>query len=163
MSPRPRRISHDLNEPVAHAFLVRSTRLWVVGYLLMSICSSGCGLFNGGQQVKQLQSENDRLLAEYRAQRDRLAKLQETNAALESRVGEAEKLLARSGQTLPSSRLSRATNKASPPSSAPATSSGSSPPPYIPPSVPSIPASAATSDPNAPVKWRPMRRPLAGD
>ncbi|MGN6136457.1 MAG: hypothetical protein ACTHOU_18395, partial [Aureliella sp.] len=79
-------------------------------------CGVGCGLLGGGQQLKQLQLENDRLLAEYRAQRDRLTKLQETNADLEARVGEAEKLLAQSGIGLPSSRISQAPPRAASPS-----------------------------------------------
>ncbi len=64
-------------------------------------------MFGGSAQLKQLQAENDKLVTEYRAQRDKVAKLQETNVALEQRVAEAEKLLARSGHNLPSSRLSQ--------------------------------------------------------
>lgn len=122
-------------------------------------CVSGCGLFGSGQQVKQLQSENDRLLAEYRSQRDRVAKLQETNAALEARVGEAERLLAQSGSGLPSSRISRVPPRGASADSAqsPAGASGSAPP-YRPPSVPSLPGSG-TEEAAAPIKWRPMRRP----
>jgi hypothetical protein len=124
-------------------------------------CASGCGLFGSGQQLKQLQSENDRLLAEYRAQRDRVTRLQETNAALEARVGEAERLLAQSGVSSPSSRISRVSPRS------PAQEAGSGPPPatgsappYVPPSVPSLPATNPGADSNGtPVKWRPLRRP----
>ncbi|MFO1063408.1 MAG: hypothetical protein U0892_06035 [Pirellulales bacterium] len=74
----------------------------------MCICSSfGCNMF-GGKQVQELRLENDRLLSEYRSQRDKLAALQETNAALESRLSESEKLLAKLGQPLPATRLSQA-------------------------------------------------------
>jgi hypothetical protein len=129
-------------------------------------CGVGCGLLGGGQQLKQLQLENDRLLAEYRAQRDRLTKLQETNADLEARVGEAEKLLAQSGIGLPSSRISQAPPRAASPSTssrsaASASTSGAAAPPYVPPSVPSLPGdgqSAGAGSGEAAVKWRPLRR-----
>jgi hypothetical protein len=98
-------------------------------------------MFGGPAQLKQLQAENDKLVTEYRAQRDKVAKLQETNTALEQRVAEAEKLLARSGYNLPSSRLSQAPGRSSFPSSTLA-------PPYVPPPAG---ASEATPDP----KWRP--------
>ena len=144
-----------------YSFTVARATL-VVGVLLSSC---GCGLFGSGQQLKQLRTENDRLIAEYRAQRDKLSALQETNAMLEARVGEAEKLLARSGQTLPSSRISRA----APSRSSAAASTGnalprasglgaSSPPPYIPPSVPSLPASPSSASNGDDVKWRPARK-----
>ena len=122
-------------------------------------CVSGCGLFSSGQQLKQLQSENDRLLAEYRAQRERVSKLQETNAALEARVGEAERLLAQSGTRLPESRISRVPPRASSGDAVkPSAAASGSAPPYIPPTVPSLPG-AVTDQTEAPIKWRPMRRP----
>jgi hypothetical protein len=137
--------------------------------LMLGCCGlTGCGLL-GGDQVSQLRQENERLLSEYRAQRARVAALQETNAALEARVGEAEKMLAQSGQSLPpASRISRIP----PRSSMGSTSSGSgfsgsaatsgfgaggsaqSPPPYTAPSVPSLPADGASGD----IKWRPAKR-----
>ena len=142
------------------------------GVLLLCLCSlmpwaTGCGLFGGGQQLKQLQNENDRLLAEYRAQRERLTQLQETNAALEARVGEAERLLAQRGQGLPSSRISRAQPRPSglnPPGNGTAAPSI---PPYVPPSVPSLPGStgqggtsdASTGGDGGQAKWRPVQRP----
>ena len=129
-------------------------------------CASGCGLFGSGQQLKQLQSENDRLLNEYRAQRDRVTQLQETNAALEARVGEAERLLARSGVSSPANRISRASPRSpaqeSTPGTSPATGAptNGAAPPYIPPSVPSLPAANAEADSTgAPIKWRPLHRP----
>ncbi len=113
------------------------------------VCCTGCGLFGGAAQLKQLQAENDKLVTEYRAQRDKNAKLQETNVALEQRVAEAEKLLARSGYSQPSSRLSQVPGRAS------ASSSGIAPP-YVPPSgnVPPTNGNAADGEP----QWRPMRR-----
>lgn len=107
---------------------------------------TGCGMFGGPAQLKQLQAENDKLVSEYRAQRDKVAKLQETNVALEQRVAEAEKLLARSGYNSPSSRLSQVPGRSS------ASGSGfSSVPPYVPPQAG---GESADNDP----KWHPLRR-----
>jgi hypothetical protein len=95
---------------------------------------------------------------------------------LEARVGEAERLLAQVGKSLPESRISRAPQRSPGGSAAPSSSlpghspagtsapgSGSAiPPRYIPPSVPSLPgggsedASADASEDA--VQWRPMRR-----
>lgn len=130
----------------------------------MVVCLSGCGTFGSGQQLKQLQMENDRLVSEYRAQRERVAALQETNAALEARVGEAERMLAQVGKTLPSSRISRAPQRSSGSASSssgpnsPAGSGSSTAPPYIPPSVPSLPESGRDNASESEVQWRPMRR-----
>lgn len=127
--------------------------------------TSGCGLFGSGQQLKQLQMENDRLISEYRAQRERVTKLQETNVALEARIGEAERLLAQAGKTLPSSRISRAPQRSSSGATASSTGGATSQaaPPYIPPSVPSLPESGAAKPSSSAgaageVEWRPMRR-----
>lgn len=109
---------------------------------VLALGCTGCGMLGGSSQLKQLQAENDKLVSEYRAQRDKVAKLQETNVALEQRVAEAEKLLARSGHNLPTSRLSQVPNRP--------TTSGTVPP-YVPPT-----SEAATSEPDP--KWRPMRR-----
>ncbi len=100
-------------------------------------------MFGGGTQLKQLQAENDKLVGEYRAMRDKVAKLQEANAAYEQRVAEAEKLLARSGYNMPSSRLSQVPNR-------PLTgdSSGAAPP-YTPP---------AQMGNDGDLKWRPSRK-----
>lgn len=99
-------------------------------------------MFGSTTQLKQLQAENDKLVSEYRAQRDKVAKLQETNVALEQRVAEAEKLLARSGSNLPSTRLSQVPGRPI---------SSTTAPPYVPPTTdPGV----AESD----LKWRPSRR-----
>jgi len=118
-------------------------------------------MFGSSQQLKQLQMENDRLLSEYRAQRDRVATLQETNAALEARVGEAERLLAQVGKTLPASRISRAPQRSSAaPSSSSTGTLSQTPPKYVPPSVPSLPENTGgnNNDSDDAVQWRPMRR-----
>lgn len=104
-------------------------------------------MFGGASQLKQLQAENDKLVTEYRAQRDKVAKLQETNVALEQRVAEAEKLLARSGHNLPSSRLSQVPNRSS--------ASGAAPP-YVPPTA--NPAPGGPADSEVSPEWRPTRR-----
>lgn len=122
------------------------------GWVLVIGCS-GCGMFGGTSQLKQLQAENDKLVTEYRAQRDKVAKLQETNVALEQRVAEAEKLLARSGHNLPSSRLSQVPNRGS-------TSPGTVPP-YVPPTAINSgndTANANASGSQASPDWRPTRR-----
>jgi len=68
----------------------------------------GCG--SNTQRLQQLQNENDRLLSEYRAQRDQVTQLNERLAAAQSRLAESEKLLARQSP-LPTSRLSRLNNE----------------------------------------------------
>jgi hypothetical protein len=88
--------------------LMTGKLMTVLAICSCSLVATGCGMLGGNQQVKQLQLDNDRLLSEYRAQRDRLAALQETNAALEARLNESEKLLARLGQAVPAERISRA-------------------------------------------------------
>jgi len=76
---------------------------WIFCFTLFAI-TSGCGSNN--QRLTQLQNENDRLLSEYRAQRDQVAQLNEKLALAQNRLAESEKLLARQSP-LPSSRLSR--------------------------------------------------------
>lgn len=76
---------------------------WLLGFALVAI-TSGCGSNN--QRLTQLQNENDRLLNEYRAQRDQVAQLNEKLALAQNRLAESEKLLARQSPS-PSTRLSR--------------------------------------------------------
>ncbi len=52
---------------------------------------AGCG---SHRRIVQLQSDNERLLAEYRTQRDQNKDLTQKNAILEARVAESEKMLA---------------------------------------------------------------------
>ena len=72
--------------------------------MLTLVGAVGCG--SNTQRVQQLQNENDRLLSEYRAQRDQVTQLNERLATLQNRLAESEKLLARNSP-LPSSRVSR--------------------------------------------------------
>ncbi len=73
----------------------------------LTVCASGCG--GTSQRLQQLQNENDRLLSEYRAQRDQVTQLNERLATLQNRLAESEKLLARQSPS-PSTRLSRLNN-----------------------------------------------------
>lgn len=163
----PVRPSASHPRPLEHTGYSRRLAVAVraMGVMCLLACSSGCGLFSSGQQLKQLQMENDRLLSEYRSQRERVASLQETNAALEARVGEAERLLAQVGKTLPSSRISRAPQRgngaapsSNPPASPPSGAAPQSAPPYVPPTVPSLPGPANAGATGDAVQWRPMRR-----
>jgi hypothetical protein len=76
---------------------------WIFCLALLAI-AGGCGSNN--QRLTQLQNENDRLLAEYRAQRSQVTQLNEKLALAQNRLAESEKLLARQSP-LPASRLSR--------------------------------------------------------
>ncbi len=95
-----------------HALSTNPSPAWfgaardVVGMLAIVVCCSGCGMFGGAAQLKQLQAENDKLVNEYRAQRDKVAKLQETNVALEQR-GPKRKNCWLARYNMPSSRLSK--------------------------------------------------------
>ena len=64
-------------------------------YLLLTI--PGCNTFGVGakQQVKELRVENERLLSEFRAQRNQRAKAEEALRKMESRLAESEKMVAR--------------------------------------------------------------------
>ncbi len=145
-------------EPLTPAF-------W--GLLAVLVFVNGCGSNN--QRLTQLQNENDRLLSEYRAQRDQLTLLNEKLAVAQNRLAESEKLLARQ-TTMPSTRLSRLNDPASMPSAGPAfgsQSKGSSSAPSgsvgnsaAGPSGKPTSASSANGDPSSASElyWRPMRR-----
>jgi len=57
--------------------------------------STGCQRFPGSQAMRQYQLENDRLLAEFRAQKKRADESEVRNSQLEQRLAESEKLSAR--------------------------------------------------------------------
>ena len=62
--------------------------------LLLGIASSsGCSWF-GGTRIEQYQAENQRLIEDFRLQRDRSSQLERQNQTLESRVAELENRLA---------------------------------------------------------------------
>ncbi|QDV27880.1 hypothetical protein [Aureliella helgolandensis] len=82
--------------PVSRGRLARSGRiLWLCSLFVPLLGgASGCSSLGKGALVKQLQSENDRLLSEFRSQRDRADQLAQSNRMLEERVAQTEKQLA---------------------------------------------------------------------
>lgn len=67
--------------------------------MLAILLLTGCNAFGTGKLAKQLQEENDRLVTEFRAQRERSEELLQANRQLERRIAESEKLLARQHQS----------------------------------------------------------------
>lgn len=65
----------------------------------------GCNTFGNAKLVQELRLENERLLTEYRAEKNRREESDEAVKIMEARLAESEKLLARQYQS-PSSRLS---------------------------------------------------------
>lgn len=152
----------DLRTSSIVPFISGSHWFFCLGILLLF--TTGCGSNN--QRLTQLQNENDRLLSEYRAQRDQVTQLNEKLAVAQNRLAESEKLLARQSP-MPASRLSRLNDPSGLNSSAPtfgshsqgaasSSSAGSA----------SKPSTGANSDPNvgtdtsaaSDLYWRPMRR-----
>lgn len=77
----------------------------IKAYITMMIAaamlvSAGCNSIGAGKQVKQLEMENNRLLSEFRAERQRRETAERAAQQLENRLAESEKLLAR--QAVPS-------------------------------------------------------------
>ncbi|GAB5403459.1 MAG: hypothetical protein Aurels2KO_16900 [Aureliella sp.] len=70
-------------------------RLALLGPALLAALFSGCNSLGSGKLAEQLREENERLISEFRAQRDTNEKLRKQNQMLEDRVAESEKLLAR--------------------------------------------------------------------
>ncbi len=62
---------------------------------MLLACLAGCNSLGSGKLADQLREENERLISEFRAQRDANEKLRQQNQMLEDRVAESEKLLAR--------------------------------------------------------------------
>lgn len=83
-----------------------SSRIACWCWLCLLTTALGCNSFGNGKLAKQLQSENDQLVREFRAQRDRNAELTRANQLLEDRIAETEKQLARNFQA-DNGRLSR--------------------------------------------------------
>ncbi len=133
---------------------------WIFCLATVLAITTGCGSSN--QRLTQLQNENDRLLTEYRAQRDQVTQLNEKLAVAQNRLAESEKLLARQSP-MPSSRLSRLNDPSSLPSSvafgAPSRGNGLG---STAGSAISKNATAGNSGENASsatdLYWRPMRR-----
>ncbi len=66
----------------------------------------GCNAFGLRKQLQQLETENGRLLSEFRAERQRRETAERTAQQLEIRLAESEKLLARQTQDSSPGRLS---------------------------------------------------------
>ncbi|MEZ6133665.1 MAG: hypothetical protein R3C53_02025 [Pirellulaceae bacterium] len=66
--------------------------------IVLLLPTVGCNSFGNAKLVQQLQNENERLLTEFRAERQRREESEKLNSTLEARLSESEKLLAR--QTL---------------------------------------------------------------
>ena len=75
------------------------------GLALLGV-ASGCNSLGNSRLVKELQTENERLLSEFRGQRDRAAELEKANRLQAERLAESEKMLARLTQGVGSGRLS---------------------------------------------------------
>ena len=101
-------------------------RLGLIWLLALPIV--GCNSFGSGKLVQQLQNENERLLTEFRAERERRESAERLNSTLEAKLSESEKLLAR--QTLGSTpnRVSSLQPALGPSSPLPTTGSNSSGP-----------------------------------
>lgn len=69
--------------------------------------AAGCNSFGNGKLVQELRNENERLLAEFRAERERREQSERTAKLMERRLAESEKMLARQYQSPQAERLSR--------------------------------------------------------
>ena len=71
---------------------------WQLGLSLVAlVAASGCNAFGlgNGRAVQELRTENERLLTEFRAERDRRQEMEKQLRVMENRLAESEKLLAR--------------------------------------------------------------------
>lgn len=84
----------------------RLQRLPVLAMISVLVLVTGCNSFGNAKLVQELRSENERLLAEFRAERDRREEAERTQKLMETRLAESEKLLARSYNAPGPSRLS---------------------------------------------------------
>ena len=60
--------------------------------ILLSLSTTGCSL-SGGGKVKQLEAESERLLSDYRYERERADRLEVLNNSLTERIGQLEQRL----------------------------------------------------------------------
>lgn len=73
----------------------RARKLLAIFGLAFLSLATGCQAWSPGAQIKQCQLESDRLLAEFRAQKKRADELEGRYQESQTRLAEAEKLLAR--------------------------------------------------------------------
>lgn len=78
---------------------IRRTAAWGLVAVACMCSNVGCSAFGNRKLVEQLQAENEKLLSEFRGQRERAAELAQANRLLEDRIAETEKLLARQFQS----------------------------------------------------------------
>lgn len=78
---------------------------WLIALAAISMMP-GCNAFGLRKQLQQLETENNRLLSEFRAERQRRETAERTAQQLELRLAESEKLLARQLQGGTQGRLS---------------------------------------------------------
>ena len=139
---------------VVGPLITSATSLRRLGHKL--ICGWLCLVFFVGcgshRRVVQLQSDNERLLAEYRAQRDQNKDLAQKNAILEARVAESEKMLAQLNRTSGSriSMLDRPQLSAGNFATQSPANAGKSPA--------SVPGSADPAGQGVELKWKPVRK-----
>ncbi len=154
--------SFSLSQSLLHLPCKRRLNLTIVLLVAAFGMASFVGCGSNNQRLQQLQNENDRLLSEYRAQRDQVTQLNERLVDSQSRLAESEKLLARQSP-LPSSRLSRLNNE---PYSVPQfgqakdRSTNSASPTRPDTSANSPNENPANSDVASELYWRPMRREM---
>lgn len=72
----------------------------------LAVALPGCNAFGLRSQLQQLEAENNRLISEFRAERQRREAAERTAQQLEVKLAESEKLLARQSQQSAGGRLS---------------------------------------------------------
>ncbi len=122
----------------------QSVRCVLVAFVLI-VPLAGCNSFGNGKLIQQLRGENERLLTEFRAQRDRADDSVQENRLLRQRLAESEKLLARQAQSSVSGRLSRLQSVASQPAG----------PGNLPPTSSLPPGSSKTESGAVELQWKP--------
>lgn len=98
-------IQSEGKESVVFSATHQSIGKWLIVGALACVLP-GCNAFGIRGQLQQLELENNRLLSEFRAERQRREAAERTAQQLELRLAESEKLLARQNQQATGGRLS---------------------------------------------------------
>ena len=144
---------------IASGFCLQSLlpQIFAVSLLAWLSLATGCQSWSPGSQIKQCQMESDRLLAEFRSQKKRADELEGKYQESQSRLAEAEKLIARV-----QNGNGRSGGVLADRSAIPSRSSSNNPnttPNSIPNGAAGLPGrSTGNSDPN--IQWRPQGAPL---